>query len=124
MYKKIIRGAAVALLSCTAMLAQAADLPHKTVAEVYAQKTELAGKRIVITGKVVKVNNGIMGKNFLHIQDGTGTGDASDLTVTSQQTANMGDKIEVEALVTVGRDFGMGYSYDIILEEATIKPAK
>ncbi len=119
---KVILGAVLAAVVCVlGPTASASDVVTKTVEEVFAQKSELAGKRIHIVGKVVKVNNGIMGKNFLHIQDGTGAQGASDITITSQQTAKIGDKIEVEAAVVVNRDFGMGYSYDVILEEATIK---
>ena len=98
------------------------DLPTKSVAEVHAESQQLAGKRIHLSGKVVKVNNGIMGKNFLHIQDGSGSEAEGnhDITVTSQQTANVGDQLNVEALVTVNRDFGFGYSYALILEEAKL----
>ncbi len=102
---------------------QAADLPVKTVEQVFAQQTELSGKRIHISGEVVKVNNGIMGKNFLHIQDGSGKEGSNDIIVTSQQTAHVGDKVGVDALVTTNRDFGMGYSYAVILEEGKISSA-
>jgi len=102
---------------------QAADLPVKTVEQVFAQQSELSGKHIHISGEVVKVNNGIMGKNFLHIQDGSGAEGTNDIIVTSQQTAKVGDKVGVDALVTTNRDFGMGYSYAVILEEGKISPA-
>lgn len=125
MYKKLI-GAVLAVVMSTAApsLVAGEGVPTKTVEQVYAQKAELSGKRIRVIGNVVKVNNGIMGKNFLHIQDGTGGSNSNDLTVTSQQTAQKGDKVEVEALVTIDRDFGAGYVYPLILEEAKIKPAK
>lgn len=102
---------------------QAADLPVKTVEQVFAQQAALSGQRIHISGEVVKVNNGIMGKNFLHIQDGSGGEGSDNIIVTSQQTAHVGDKVSVDALVTTNRDFGMGYSYAVILEEAKISPA-
>lgn len=124
MFKKIsaiLFGATLAMLSG---LSFAGDVMSKTVAEVYAEKAQLSGQRIEISGEVVKVNNGIMGKNFLHLRDGTGAEGTNDITITSQQTAKVGDKVRVNALVTVGRDFGMGYSYDLILEEAKIEPAK
>ncbi len=100
------------------------ELQSKTVAQIFAQKDQLGGKHVRLIGNVVKVNNGIMGKNFLHIEDGTGGPDTNNITVTSQQTAKKGDKIEIEALVTLNREFGAGYNYPIILEEAKIKPAK
>ena len=125
MYKKLIGATLAALMLVSAPTLMASDtLPTKTVEQVFAEKKQLSGKRIHISGKVVKVNNGIMGKNFLHIQDGTGGPDTSDITVTSQETANKGDKVDIEALVTLNRDFGAGYSYPLILEEAKIKLAK
>lgn len=115
--------AAFAVLVSISTAATADELPTKTVEQVFAEKATLSGKYIHISGKVVKVNNGIMGKNFLHIQDGTGTEGTNDITVTSQETAKLGDMLEIEALVTTNRDFGMGYSYPVILEEAKFTPA-
>ena len=43
-----------------------------TIAEVFAQKDQLAGKNVLVRGKVVKVSPGIMGKNWVHVRDGTG----------------------------------------------------
>ncbi len=99
------------------------DAKVSTVETLYAQKDRLSGKRIQISGKVVKVNNGIMGKNFFHLQDGSGKAGANDLTVTTQDTVHVGDQVVVTGLVTVNRDFGAGYSYPLILEEATVTPA-
>jgi hypothetical protein len=73
-----------------------------------------------VQGKVVKVNNGIMGRNFLHVQDGTGDQDTSDLAVTSKQTANVGDQVSVTGRVAVNRDFGSGYTYPLLMEEASV----
>jgi len=124
MNKKVIAAAFAAIVAFAPVSQlQAADLPVKTVEQVFAQQAELSGKHIHISGEVVKVNNGIMGKNFLHIKDGTGTEGTNDIIVTSQQTANVGDKVGVDALVTTNRDFGMGYSYKVILEEAKLSQA-
>jgi hypothetical protein len=43
-----------------------------TVEELFADKAKLAGKEIVLRGKVVKFNAQIMGKNWLHVRDGSG----------------------------------------------------
>ena len=123
MLKQIIGAAFAVLLAAPTAVLAADTLPTKTVEQVFAEQAELSGKHIHISGKVVKVNNGIMGKNFLHIQDGTGAEGTNDITVTSQQTAKLGDMVEIEALVTTNRDFGMGYSYPVILEEAKISPS-
>nr|MDP2191758.1 hypothetical protein [Rhodoferax sp.] len=96
----------------------------KTVAVVNQNKATLAGKTISAQGKVVKVNNGIMGKNFVHVQDGTGDVNSNNLIVTSKQTANVGDQVTISGVVVVGRDFGSGYTYPLLIEEASIAVKK
>jgi hypothetical protein len=113
-----------------ASFALAADAELKSVADLYQNKAALAGKTIRAEGKVVKVNNAIMDRNFVHVQDGTGDagtgpGTASnDLVVTSKQTANVGDQVSVTGVVVVNRDFGSGYKYPLLIEEATIAAKK
>lgn len=94
----------------------------KTVEQIFADKDALKGKQVKVRGKVVKFNAGIMGKNFLHIQDGSGKDGANDLTVTSQQMAKVGDKVTVSGILETEKDFGAGYTYKVILENATITP--
>ena len=92
-----------------------------TVGVVYAEKSALAGKEIVIRAKVVKSNSGIMGKNWLHVRDGTAGPDGeNDLTVTTSDTAEIGDTVIVRGKLATNKDFGMGYRYDVILEDATV----
>ena len=81
-------------------------------------------EKVKLKGKVVKVNNNIMKKNFLHIQDGTGKEGTNDVTVTSAQTANEGDMVTVVGKVMLDRDFGSGYTYPLIIEDAVITAAK
>ena len=100
----------------------AEDAVVKTVESLHQEKSELNGKVVQVKGKVVKVNNAIMNRNFLHIQDGTGGEGTNDLTITSKQTANIGDNITVTGTVVLNRDFGMGYSYPLLLEQSTITP--
>lgn len=102
--------------------ALAADAIKKTVADLYADKDALVGKQVQVSGKVVKVNNGIMNRNFLHVQDGTGAADTNDLTVTSQQTAAVGDQVTVTGTIAADVDFGMGYVYPLLMEEAAVAP--
>ena len=96
----------------------------KTVAALHKEKATLAGKTVSVQGNVVKVNNGIMGRNFVHVRDGTGDESSNNLIVTSKQTAAVGDKVAVKGLVVLNRDFGSGYSYPLLLEQAEITPAK
>lgn len=114
---------AIAVGMSTAFAASAAE-PVKTVAAIYKDKAALAGKTVSAQGKVVKVNNGIMGRNFVHVQDGTGDASTNNLVVTSKQTANVGDQIRISGVVVVNRDFGAGYTYPLLIEEASISSAK
>jgi len=99
-----------------------ADEAPATVASINQNKASLAGKNVKAAGKVVKVNNGIMGRNFVHIQDGTGDAGAgtNNLIVTSKQTAKVGDQISISGIAVLNRDFGSGYMYPLLIEEATI----
>lgn len=94
----------------------------KTVAEVNSGKAELAGKEITLRGKVVKYNAQIMGKNWLHIQDGSGDAAAgtNDITVTSATEAKVGDTVLISGKVTLDKDFGYGYKYALIIEDAKV----
>lgn len=95
----------------------------KTVVEVWTDRAKLAGQKVTVQGKVVKVSTGVMGKNWLHLRDGSGSEGAkdNDLTVTSQGVAAVGDVVTVEGVVYINKDFGAGYSYPVILEEATVQ---
>ncbi len=104
--------------------AYAGGAVEKTVEEVHKERSQLAGHQVEVTGKVVKVNNGILNRNFLHIQDGTGTQGTDDLTVTSQQTAKVGDLVRVVGTVVLDTDFGFGYKYPTLVEKSTIQVAQ
>ena len=90
------------------------------VAEIFAGSGELAGKQVMVRGKVVKFLPQIMGKNWLHLQDGSGSEGTNDLTVTTTTTVKVGDVVMVNGVVSVDRDFGYGYSYDVIIEDARV----
>jgi hypothetical protein len=90
------------------------------VAEVYSGKSKLAGKPIAVRGRVVKYNGGIMGKNWLHIRDGSGTEGTNDLTVTTAAKAKVGDLVLVTGVLKTDRDFGGGYKYGLIVEDAQV----
>ncbi len=92
----------------------------KTVAEIFAEKAALSGKPVALRGKVVKVNNGILGHNWLHLRDGSGTTGTNDLIVTTVAAANLNDVVVVRGTVATNKDFGAGYSYAVLIEDATI----
>ena len=94
----------------------------KTIKEIYAEKEQLGGKEVVVRGKVVKVNASIMGKNWLHVRDGYSTDKTGDLTVTTPGVLpKPGDTVLVTGKVSLNKDFGMGYQYDVIIEDAEVK---
>jgi hypothetical protein len=95
---------------------------NQTVAEVYAKKADLSGKAVLVRGKVVKFSPDIMGRNWLHIQDGSGEAGANDLTVNTdpKTLAKVGDTVLVSGKLTVAKDYGYGYKYDVIIEDAKI----
>lgn len=91
-----------------------------TVAGIYAAGAKLDGQTVKLRGKVVKFNANILGKNWLHVQDGTGAGKQNDLLVTSAGSAKLGDTVVVEGKVALNKDFGSGYKYDLLVEEAKV----
>jgi len=92
----------------------------KTVKDIFADKTSLNGKVVKIRGKVAKVNEGIMDRNWIHIQDGTSSNGEYDLLVTTKETAKVGDVVAFEGTVVTNKDFGAGYSYNVMIEGAKI----
>jgi starvation-inducible outer membrane lipoprotein len=94
----------------------------KTVAEVFAESATLASQKVSVRGKVVKTNAGIMGKDWLHIRDGSGADGTNDLTVTTTTTPlpKIGDTVVISGTVVVDKDFGMGYQYPVMIEDAVV----
>jgi hypothetical protein len=94
-----------------------------SIADVWAKRTTLAGQQVVVRGKVVKVNSGILDRNWVHLQDGSGsaTNHTNDLVVTTAANVSVGDIVTLSGVLGIGKDFGAGYAYDAILEKAIVK---
>jgi len=90
------------------------------IAELYANKSSYNGKKVKISGKITKYNPGIMGKNWVHLQDGTDNNGNFDLTVTTQAEVSLGAVVTFEGTIALNKDFGAGYSYSVIMEEASL----
>jgi predicted RNA-binding protein len=88
--------------------------------ELLSNKKSFEGKEVILKGKVIKVNNGIMEKNWVHIVDGTQFEDKKSITVTTQEIIEVGDIVTFKGKVTLEKDFGYGYVYDILLEEGEL----
>lgn len=91
-----------------------------SIAELFKNKKSYESKTVKIKGKVTKFNTQIMSKNWIHLQDGTENNGEFDLTVTTNAEVEVGDIITVEGKVYLDRDFGYGYFYNIIIENAVI----
>lgn len=92
----------------------------KTVAEIFAQKDDLVGKQVIIAAKVVKATYGILGKNWIHIQDGTGSTGTNDLTVTTDAMNKPGQTVLIEGQLSKDKDIGAGYKYSVLIENAKV----
>jgi len=92
----------------------------QTVAEIITGKAKFAGQPIAVRGRVVKFNAAILGKNWLHLRDGSGGAGTNDLTVTTAATVKVGDLVLVTGKLSTDRDFGGGYTYAVIVEDATV----
>ncbi|MGB8931436.1 MAG: OB-fold nucleic acid binding domain-containing protein, partial [Anaeromyxobacteraceae bacterium] len=103
-------------------VAKATGADARTVSEVWTQRKALKDKAVTVRGKVVKFNPGIMGKNWVHLRDGSGTADAkdNDITITTADTVAVGDVVTAKGKVLVEKDFGAGYAYPVIIEEAKV----
>lgn len=84
--------------------------------ELITNAAQYAGQSVRITGKVVKINPMIMGKNWVHLQDESGA--SYDLTVTTTERYALGQMVSLEGVVAVNKDFGAGYYYEVIVEDA------
>ena len=93
-----------------------------TIGEIYAAKADLSGKNVTLRGKVVKFSPQIMGTNWIHLQDGSGDRAAgtNDLTVTSGVQVSVGDTVVASGPLTLDKDFGYGYKYNLIMENAKV----
>lgn len=90
------------------------------VADIVGRPAAFEGKKVSVRGKVVKFTAGVLDRNWLHLQDGSGAAGADDITVTSKDGAGVGEVVTATGTVHLKRDFGAGYSYPVIVEDATI----
>ncbi len=95
----------------------------KTVAEIIKNRVALKGKTVVVRGKVVKYNAGIMGKNWVHLRDGSGSAadDTNDILVTTTNETKLDNVVTVKGVVHNDEDFGAGYAYKVLIEDASLQ---
>jgi len=90
------------------------------IAELVNNYKKYEGKTIQVSGTCVKINPNIMNRNWIHLKDGSK--DDFDLVITSDSFVDEGSIITIKATVSINKDFGAGYKYDLILENGTIVP--
>ena len=91
-----------------------------SITKLLEKKKEYSGKTIRIRGKITKFNPAILGKNWIHLQDGTEYKDGFDLTITTDSQLIVGDTATFEGKITLNKDFGYGYFYDVIMEDGKL----
>ncbi|MFL5396227.1 MAG: nucleotide-binding protein [Myxococcales bacterium] len=94
----------------------------QTVEQVFAKRAALNGKAVGVRGKVVKVTSGVMGRNWVHLRDGTGAAGSDDLLVTTQDECAVGDVVVARGTARTDQDFGAGYKYTVLIEGAKLQP--
>jgi len=106
-----------------AKVAKATGPDAKNVAEVVQGRAALKDKAVLVRGQVVKVNAGILGKNWLHLQDGSGTAAAgtNDILVTTKDVAAVGDIVTAKGIVRTDVNLGSGYAYPVLIEDAAVR---
>ena len=92
-----------------------------TISELFTNRDSYADKTVLIKGQVTKVNRAIMDRNWVHLQDGTSDSSNYDLTITTEEEVNVGDVVTFEGKITLNKDFGAGYSYKVIMEQAKLQ---
>lgn len=91
-----------------------------SITKLFKNKRSYEGKIVRVKGQVVKFNPQVMGKNWIHLQDGTEYNGKFDLTLTSSVEVSVGDVITIEGMVSLDKDFGYGYFYGLIVENSIL----
>jgi hypothetical protein len=95
----------------------------RTVAEIVTTRTAMKDKTVVVRGKVVKFTPEVMGKNWIHLRDGSGSAadNTNDILVTSKDETKIGDVVVAKGIVRTDVNLGSGYSYQVLVEDATLQ---
>jgi hypothetical protein len=94
----------------------------RTIEEVVKGKAALKDKTVLVNAQVVKVTNDVMGKNWVHLQDGTGkaTDGTHDVIVTTKDRVAVGDVVKAKGTVRTDVNIGQGYAYAVLIEDAKL----
>ena len=116
-------GAAATVDKPVAKITKATGPNAKTVSEVITEMARLKDKPVVVRAQVVKVTSGILGKNWIHVRDGSGSASngTNDILVTSKEQAAVGEIVTAKGTVRTGVDLGAGYTYAVLIEDAELR---
>ena len=112
------------------LVERAADIKVKpveggiTISTLLTDKSKFDRKKVRISGKVMKYSADIMGKNWVHLQDGTEAAGEYDLVITTMDQVKPGDVVTFEGKISLNKDFGYGYKYDVLMEDAKATEVK
>ncbi|HNY01473.1 MAG TPA: hypothetical protein PKG48_02735 [Bacteroidales bacterium] len=95
-----------------------------TLETLYKNPASFAGKSVMIRGVVTRYNEQILNRNWVHLQDGTGFEGKIDLTITTKDSVKVGQTATFKGIIGLNKDFGAGYSYEVIMEQATVTDVK
>jgi hypothetical protein len=100
---------------------KAAGAEGRTVEEIWSQRAKLKGKPVAVRGQVVKFTP-VMGKNFIHLRDGSGDAakQTNDVTITTSDSAAVGEVVTAKGTIVIDKDFGSGYAYPVLIEDAKV----
>lgn len=114
---------AVAPEAGDAKIAKAQGPDARTVAEIVGRKAELKDKAVAVRGKVVKFTANVMGKNWVHLRDGTGSAQdrSNDILVTTKDPAQLGNVVVARGVVRTDINLGSGYSYPVLIDDARLQ---
>ena len=91
-----------------------------SIYDLFSTRDKLAGKTVILTGKVVKFLPDIMHKNWIHLQDGTSFNGFNDITITTLAKLKVDEIVSLKGKVVLNKDLGSGYKYDVLIEDAVL----
>jgi hypothetical protein len=98
------------------------DLGVRTVVQIHEEQASIEGGSVTVSGTVTRSTPAILGKNWIHLDDGTGSSELGthDLTVTTLETVEVGEVVTVTGTVARNVDLGMGYHFAVLVEDAAV----
>lgn len=115
---KLLIGFLALLISSTLLMAS----DTYKIEDLYAKNKALNGKEVMAKGKVVKISSGIMGKDWIHVQDNSKTPKKNKVIFTAKMASakvSIGDEVTAKGTLKANVDLGAGYFYDVLVENST-----